>query len=181
LLFEIDKNLRSLEKQAKQTQRYFKLKEKHRELSIQLARITIAEHRKSFQKITKEIDAENDKKIAYAKRVAEKEAQIEKAKTEQIIREKLLASTQRALNDHVNNIRQYESEKKVKNERLRFLTDKSDSLKNQIDQDKKSNDRASFSIKSLEQEKSKAESAHKQKEIEVDVLKLDTQFTVLFF
>jgi len=172
LLFEIEKNLRSLEKQAKQTERYFKLKENYRELSVQIARITIAEHRKSFEKITKENALENDKKIAFSKQVAENSASIQKAKTEQIRREKLLSSGQKALNGHVHSIRQYESEKKIKNERLSFLTDKSDSLKEQIDQDMKSNDRSSFSIKSLEQEKSIAENILREKETEVDHLKL---------
>ena len=171
LLFEIDKNLKSLEKQARQTQRYFKLKEEYKELSIRLARIIIRDHRATFDSITKNIEAENDKKVSFGKLVAEKEASIEKAKTEQITREKELASRQKALNDHVNNIRQYESEKKVKNERLRFLTDKVDTLTSQIDQDKKSNDRAKFSISSLEQEKEKIEKEIKSKENEVEALR----------
>ncbi|MEM6361402.1 MAG: chromosome segregation protein SMC, partial [Bacteroidota bacterium] len=42
-------------------------------------------------------------------------------------------------------------------ERLRFLNDKSENLKDQIDQDKKSNERAAFSIESLKQEMSSAD------------------------
>ncbi len=171
LIFEIDKNLKSLEKQARQTQRYFKLKEEYKELSIQLARIIIRDHKKSFDSISKQIEAENDKKINHGKLVAEKEASVEKAKAEQINREKILSSRQKALNDHVNNIRQYEGEKKVKNERLRFLTDKADNHKAQIDLDKKSNERASFSISSLEQEKDKTTVQLTSKEAEVEALK----------
>ena len=61
------------------------------------------------------------------------------------------------MNDHVNDIRQYESDKKIKNERLRYLNDKSESLKEQINQDKKSNERAAFSIQGLDQEKELAQ------------------------
>ncbi|MEQ9423175.1 MAG: chromosome segregation protein SMC [Cyclobacteriaceae bacterium] len=171
LLFEIEKNLKSLEKQARQTQRYYKLKEEYKELSIQLARIIIRDHQQSFENITRQIEAENDKKLSFGKQVAEKEAGIEKLKADQIQKEKTLASRQKSLNEHVNNIRQYESEKKVKNERLRFLTDKSDNIKGQIDLDKKSNDRAAFSIKSLEQEKVNAEKALHSKQVEVDKLR----------
>ena len=171
LIFEIAKNLKSLEKQAKQSQRYFKLKEEYKELSIQLSRIIIRDHRKSFESISKQIEAENDKKLSHSNQVAEKEAAIEKAKAEQINREKVLSSRQKALNEHVNDIRQYESEKKVKNERLRFLTDNADNLKAQIDLDKKSNDRASFSINSLEQEKDKSEKLLNSKSAEVEALK----------
>ena len=173
LIFEIDKNLKSLEKQAKQTQRYFKLKEEYKELSLLLARIIIRDHQKAFESISKQIENENDKKVNHGKLVREKEAAIQKAKSEQVSREKILASRQKALNDHVNSIRQYESEKKVKNERLRFLTDKADSHKNQIELDKKSNERAAFSISSLEQEKEETERLLNIKKDEVEELRLD--------
>ncbi len=173
LIFEIDKNLKSLEKQARQTERYFKLKKEYKELSVQLARIIIRDHRKSFESISKQIEAENDKKLNHGKQVAKKEAAIEKAKAQQISREKVLSSRQKALNDHVNNIRQYEGEKKVKNERLRFLTDKADNHKSQIDLDKKSNERASFSISSLEQEKDKTTALLKSKEAQVEAFRIE--------
>lgn len=173
LIFEIDKNLKSLEKQAKQTERYFRLKEEYKELSVLLARIIIRDHGKSFESLSKQIEIENDKKLNQGKQVAEKEAAIEKAKTEQINREKILSTRQKALNDHVNNIRQYEGEKKVKNERLRFLTDKADNHKSQIDLDKKSNERAAFSISSLEQEKDKTTVLLNSKEAQVEALRVE--------
>ena len=64
----------------------------------------------------------------------------------------MLSTAQKSLNEHVNQIRQYESDKKIKNERLRFLNDKSDSLKEQLELDKKSNERAAFSLQGLNQE-----------------------------
>lgn len=54
-----------------------------------------------------------------------------------IHKEKLLGSRQKTLNEHVHKIRQFESDKKIKNERLRFLQDKSHQLREQIEQDKK--------------------------------------------
>ena len=157
LLFEIEKNMKSLERQAKQTEKYYKLKEEYKSSSVDLARLTVGNYTSSYQNLTKQIEIENDKKINLNKQVQEKEAELEKAKAELIIKEKTLASRQKALNEHVAKIRQYESEKKVKNERLRFLNDKSENLKDQIDQDKKSNERAAFSIESLKQEMSSAD------------------------
>jgi chromosome segregation protein len=156
LLYEIEGNLKSLEKQARQAQRYYKLKDEYKESSIHLAHVNMARHKKAFDNLNKQIQEENDKKISLTKQVAEKEAAIEKSKTELITKEKALSARQKALNDHVNKIRQYESDKKIKNERLRFLNDKSENLKEQIDQDKKSHDRASFSIDSLINEKQSA-------------------------
>jgi len=152
LLFEIDKNLKSFEKQARQAERYYKLKEEYKSISVSLARKTVSEHRNIFNNLSRQIESENDKKIELNKRVNTKEADLEKLKKGLLEKEKSLAQVQKSLNDFVNQIRQYESDKQVKNERLRFLTDKSDSLKEQIGQDKKSNERSSFSLQGLNQE-----------------------------
>ncbi|MEM6525011.1 MAG: chromosome segregation protein SMC [Bacteroidota bacterium] len=157
LLFEIEKNMKSLERQAKQTEKYYKLKEEYKASSVELAQLTVSNYTSSYQNLTKQIEVDNDKKISLNKQVQEKEALLEKAKAGLIVKEKTLASRQKALNDHIAKIRQYESEKKVKNERLRFLNDKSENLKDQIEQDKKSNERAAFSIESLKQEMSSAD------------------------
>lgn len=157
LLFEIDKNMRSLERQAKQAERYFKLKEEYKKLSISLSIKRIAGHLAQEKMLKVQIDAENDRKVSLLKQIAELEAELSQKKTDILQREKLLSSRQKSLNEHVGKIRQYESDKKIKNERLRYLTDKSDNLKEQIEQDKQSNERAAFSIKSLKQEKDSAE------------------------
>src|SRR5258707_14335808 len=41
LLFEIEKNMKSLEKQAKQTETYYKIKEDYKEKNIQLAKAVV--------------------------------------------------------------------------------------------------------------------------------------------
>jgi chromosome segregation protein len=171
LLFEISKNLKSLEKQAKQTEKYYTTKEEYKKLSIDLAKKTVSAQTESFLGLNKQIEAENDKKISLNKQVIEKEALVENLKADLINKEKLLASRQKTLNEHVHKIRQYESDKKIKNERLRFLTDKSAGLKNQIEQDKKSNERAAFSIQSLSMEKESAEKILAETEAKLTILK----------
>lgn len=159
LLFEIEKNLKSLEKQARQAEKYYKLKEEYKVESVALARKSVAEKSERFKSLEKGIQQESDKKLEINQMMTSQEATIEKGKTELINKEKLLASRQRSLNEHVNKIRQYESERKIKNERLTFLEDKSDNLREQLEADKKSNDRASFSLESLRNE---LEEANKQ-------------------
>ncbi len=153
LLFEIDKNLKSLERQAKQAQKYYQVKEDYKTFSIELAKTTLRQQKEKLETLKKTTQNNNDKKISLNKQLAEKEAQAEKAKADLINKEKTLATRQKSLNEHVNKIRQYESEKKIKNERLRFLNDRSDNLKEIIEQDRKSSERASFSISSLSKEK----------------------------
>ena len=157
LLFEIEKNLKSLEKQARQTERYYKLKEDYKESSVVLARKTVSSHREVFNNLTSQIEAQNDKKVELNKKINTKESEIQALKKTLTEKEKALSEVQKALNDHVNNIRQYESDKKIKNERLRFLNDKSDSLQEQLEQDKKSNERSAFSLQGLNQEREIAE------------------------
>jgi chromosome segregation protein len=171
LLFEIDKNLKSLEKQAKQASKYFEIKAEYRASSINLAKKTIEKHTTSLLETHQKIQEESDLKLQYSTQITESEALLSQLKLDLIQKEKLLATRQKALNDHVNKIRQFESEKKIKNERLKFLETRSQQLREQIDADRKSNDRAGFSIRSLQQEKESAEKMLAEKEIVIAELR----------
>lgn len=152
LLFEIEKNLKSLEKQATQAKKYYELKEDYKGSSIALAKKAMSNQQEHFDTIQQQIQEENDKKLALNALVNEKEAAIEKAKADLITKEKLLSSRQKTLNEHVSKIRQYESDKKIKNERQKFLQDKIETLREQISQDKLSNERAAVSLEGLRNE-----------------------------
>ncbi len=171
LLFEIDKNLKSLEKQAKQAARYFEIKAEYRVASINLAKKSIEKYTKSLVETHSKIQKESDRKLQYQTQIADSEALLSQLKADLILKEKLLASRQKTLNEHVNKIRQFESEKKIKYERLKFLEDRSQQLREQIDADRKSNDRAGFSIRSLQQEKESAEKMLAEKELIVSELR----------
>ncbi|MGL1886863.1 MAG: chromosome segregation protein SMC [Reichenbachiella sp.] len=153
LLFEIDKNLKSLERQAKQAQKYYQIKEDYKDYSVELAKKTVHQQKGTIDVLRKSIEKSNILKVGLNKQLAEKEAMSQQSKTDLLNKEKLLGTRQKTLNDHVHKIRSYESEKKIKNERLRFLNDKSDNLKELIEQDRKSSERSSFSIDGLESEK----------------------------
>ncbi|MDH5380999.1 MAG: chromosome segregation protein SMC, partial [Cyclobacteriaceae bacterium] len=157
LLFEIDKNMKSLEKQARQTEKYYQLKEEYKTLSLQLASLILKKQNQNIENFQKQIENENDKRLQTQNQITTLDSQLEKAKTDLILKEKTLSSRQKTLNGKVAEIRHYENEKKIKSERLRFLNDKTDSLKEQIELDKKSSDRASFSIKGLYSELEEAE------------------------
>ena len=173
LLFEIEKNMKSLEKQAKQTETYYRIKEEYKEKSIQLAKVVVHKQKETFSTIQKQVESENDRKTQLTAQVADHEAAIEKAKAELLLKEKTLSTRQKTINDHVSKIRQFESEKQLKNERLRFLNDRVNNLRDQIDQDKKSNERARFSIQSLEAERSSAQQILDDIAAKVEALRLD--------
>ena len=171
ILFEIEKNLKSLEKQAKQTARYFEIKQEYKEASINLAKKSVQKHADSLVTLNQKVQHEQDRKLAVNTKITEKEALLEFSKADLILKEKLLSSRQKTLNEHVNKIRQFESDKKIKNERLRFLEDRAQKLREQIDADRKSNDRAGFSIRSLEQESESAQKMLAEKEMIVEELR----------
>src|SRR5688572_7229884 len=173
LLFEIEKNMKSLEKQARQTETYYRIKEEYKQKSIHLAKVVVNKQKEKFNSITAEIAAENDRKVAITSDIAEKEAAIEKAKAELIVKEKTLSSRQKAINEFVSRIRHYESEKQIKNERLKYLNDRANGLREQIEQDRKSNERARFSIQSLENEKEGAEQILRDINLKLDHLKAE--------
>lgn len=173
LLFEIEKNLKSLEKQAKQAQKYYQIKEDYKVLSVELAKKNVQVQKQEFDSLTKRVEVEQDKKVSLNKQISENDASIQKAKAELVNKEKLLASRQKTLNEHVNDIRQYESDKKIKNERLRFLNDRSDNLKEVIEQDRKSSERASFSISSLNKEKGTSDKILKEVTQKLNVIQED--------
>ncbi len=173
LLFEIEKNMKSLEKQARQTETFYRIKEEYKQKSIQLAKLVVKQQKEKFDSINKQVASENDRKTQLAAEIAEKEALIEKSKAELIEKENTLSSRQKAINEFVGKIRHYESEKQIKNERLRFLNDRAASLKDQIEQDKASNERARFSIQSLEAEKESAEAMLREISTKADSLKAE--------
>ncbi|MCS6823446.1 MAG: chromosome segregation protein SMC [Cytophagaceae bacterium] len=171
LLFEINKNLKSLEKQAKQTEKYFQIKEEYKQVSIELAKVSLHGLRQELAELHKKLDDNNNAKAQLASRIAEAESNSEKQKADLLNKEKLLASRQKTLNEHVNKIRNFESDKKIKNERLKLLNDRYTSLQSQIEQDKANTDKAEADIQRLEQEKTGALQAFETISKELEQLK----------
>lgn len=135
LLHEINKNLSVLEKQARQAQQYFKLKEEYKYWSVALAQKTVSVHRETFIKLGKQMDAEQDRKLSLQTQLANQEAAMEREKVALVQKEQLLASRQKTLNELLNRIRHHESEKKIRAERRNLLIEKRASLQEQIAHD----------------------------------------------
>jgi chromosome segregation protein len=157
LLFEITKNMKALEKQAKQAQLYYKLKQEYRHWSVELARKTVRHQSESFMALGKQIDAESERKNQLNAQLSQKEEQLEAEKADLINKEKLLSSRQKAFNEHVSRIRQYESERKIKHERLHFLKDRSTTLREQLTKDEEGNQQVKKALETLHLEQRSAE------------------------
>ncbi|MBA3649663.1 MAG: chromosome segregation protein SMC [Chitinophagales bacterium] len=128
LLFEIENNLKALEGQAKKTERYYKLKEEYRNLSIELALFTLDDFKKSFDSLKSSQQQEEEKKIAQETQIILLEATLQKEKSENILKEKRMIAAQREQNEFVTAIRQKENEKNILSENLKFKEDKKQSI-----------------------------------------------------
>src|SRR5437763_5471547 len=92
LLFEIERNMKTLESQSKKTERYYKLKEQYKELSSELALVTIASSRTSFDQLQKEEEKQIEERIAFEAKVDESEAELQKSKLLALDKEKELSA-----------------------------------------------------------------------------------------
>src|ERR1700750_2311933 len=115
LLFEIEKNLKTLENQAKKTERYYQLKEQYKSLSIALASFRISSFSESLIRIEEQEQKHKEEKSGIVTQIDTLEASLQQQKLDSLTREKNLSVQQKATNEYVSKIRAYESEKKIKN------------------------------------------------------------------
>lgn len=152
LLFEIEKNLKTLESQARKAERYYKLKEQYRELSIQLATHRIAFFRTDLDALETQEQNQQVNRSELSTRIDQQEAELQKLKLGSINQERNLSVQQRATNELVSKIRTYESEKKIKNEQMRFLQEKETRLAGELEKDKNQLSHIKYNIKRLNEE-----------------------------
>jgi chromosome segregation protein len=132
LLFEIDSNLKTLEKQAKRTQRYFDLKAEYKELAIDLAVLKLSTFKDDYKKLEKQIEVETDKYRQIDVESIQLEANIEKEKKNNVENEQLLSERQRELNSIVGRIRGTENQKGLSQQRKSFIVQNVQKMTEQI-------------------------------------------------
>lgn len=167
LLAEIEKNLNSLERQAKQAERYFRLKEQYKKASISYAYQRIKRERDAFLLLNDKLENETGKKEELQRLEANKEVVLEQKKQEVLQYEQHYSQKQKNLNNHLGQLRNLENEKKLKNERLSFSTEKTSSLKDQITQDSENKDNVYQSILQLEAQRGSAKKMWQELELEL--------------
>ena len=169
LVYEIEKNLRSLKRQAKQTEKYHKYKDEYKIISINVAlevsKTTMSSLKEQKQKLTK-IENENTKVITD---LAKKNSKLESAKSSLIPYEKKLLKLQKKLNQVLDKIRNFEESKRMKSQKAKMLIEKIEDLRDRIKYDTESNKRSEFSISSIQKEISSNEKELKKV---VDKLKI---------
>ncbi len=157
LLFELEKNLRSLERQAKQAERYLKLKEKYRLHSLAYAQKALERFLITQQDLSLKLKTENQSKENLTAQLRQIEQTLEQEKTKIEHFEQALTYKQKLSNEHLGKIRNLENEKKIRQEKIFFLNEKIEKIRNQIQQDISQKALIKQKKQQLEAEKNNAE------------------------
>ncbi len=121
LLFEINANLKSLEKQAKRTKRYFELKDKYKQYSTNLAILKVSNLKERQRELGGKLEKEEDRFRQYEIEISKLEAQLEAERKANLDKEKALSDRQRELNNLVGHIRGMENDKRMHQQKQQFL------------------------------------------------------------
>lgn len=152
IVYEIEKNLKSLENQAKKTERYYKLKEQYKAWSLKLSAFRISGILKSVKTIEHQSLEEETKRVALLSNISQSEASLQQVKQDSLIKEQNLAIQQKSLNQQLSEIRNFETEKKIKNEQLSNFKKQEEQLNNGINQDKQQKNHVHYQLKRLQEE-----------------------------
>ncbi len=120
LLYEIESNLKMLEKQARRTRRYFELKESYKQLSLELASWRSAGLKRKFESLAASVQEQEDAFRQIAVEMRQTEARLEAERKAHLDKEQLLSSRQRELNALIGDIRSMEADKRMLQQQARF-------------------------------------------------------------
>ncbi|MDX1939894.1 MAG: chromosome segregation protein SMC [Saprospiraceae bacterium] len=121
LLFEIEGNLSTLEKQAKRTKRYFEIREEYKLLSVDLGLIKVATLRESQREVQTQLEKEEHAYRQLEIETREIEAHLEKERKTNLDTEKTLSERQRELNHLVGQIKNTEADKRMQEQKKQFV------------------------------------------------------------
>ena len=132
VLFEIRKNMKALEKQARQAEEYYSIKEGYKAAALAHARLSMAAKARSLQELKAKIADCQEQRAAFSAAIASRESELEKIKAGLLQEEKTLSSRQKTLNDFVGKIREIENRKKIREDRFQFYGARREKLEEEI-------------------------------------------------
>jgi chromosome segregation protein len=132
LLFEIEGNMKALEKQAKRTKKYFEIKDDYKQLSMNLAARSITKLKDQYKTLEGNVSQATDSYQNLQKEIDLKEAALQREKKLHLDKEILLSQKQKELNQLVSDLRSTENEKDLTQQRIEFNSKALTSLEQSI-------------------------------------------------
>jgi len=152
ILFELEANLKSLERQAKRTKKYYDLKTEYKDLSVKNAVVGQKEALAKEQTLKSELLLLNEKYNESTKLLHELEAEVEKNKKDNLESEQLLSHKQKEFNEITDKIRTKENELEIKKQNIEFALQNIRRAENNQNQFKKSSEEIAEIIRLKEEE-----------------------------
>jgi chromosome segregation protein len=152
VLFEIGKNMKTLERQAKQAIKYFQLKEDYKKHSLEFARRNISQYQQTMERLEQDVQRETALKEDYVGAVTEAEDAIADQKEELNRTQEQLGEMQKTMQVQTAKLRQLENDIKLKAERGTYLKERITQLRQQISQDSSNVEHIQESIGQLRDE-----------------------------
>ena len=121
ILFELEANLKTLERQAKRTQKYYDLKTEYKELSVNKAYIGQKEALAQEAELKSQLLIFNEKYNETSKVIHELEADVEANKKANLDSEQALSAKQKEYNEVVDALRTKENELEIKKQNVEFI------------------------------------------------------------
>ncbi len=121
ILFEIEGNLKALEKQASRAEKFIDLKEQYKTLSLELAYLETQEIYTKNLSLQKNLEIELDRLRETESKHHLAEADLEASKKSILDEEQSLSSFQKELNAHIHHIQELENNKRIGDQKLEFL------------------------------------------------------------
>ncbi len=128
LLFEIETNLKDLEKQARKAERFIKIREQYKDISIMLQLMKYDKITESYKEVRGSIESELSKYREFETDITKKEAELQQQKNNILESEKNLSDFQHKINEHVDDLRKNENEKQLLKQKLEFDKNKISAL-----------------------------------------------------
>jgi chromosome segregation protein len=118
LLFEIEQQMKSFERQAKRTEKFNRLKDKYRETSLIIAHRDLKSKTEALSHINQSIESTEDAKRQLITKKSTTEAELEKLKTAILTHEKSLSTEQAAFNRLIEELGSAENQKNLVNQKI---------------------------------------------------------------
>jgi chromosome segregation protein len=151
LMHEIDKNMKGLERQAKQAEKYFSTKEAYEKFSIALAKRQVKSNSDDFVELNTSINEILAQKETLTTEQENLEKSIEDQKNTATEQEKIIAEKKRYLSSQIDKINHLQNEKVRNEDRTQFLTKNRQQIEEQLLQDESGTEQAGSSLETLQQ------------------------------
>ncbi|AKD04773.1 chromosome segregation protein SMC [Pontibacter korlensis] len=175
LLHEIGKNMKTLERQAKQAVKYFNLKDDYKKHSLEFARRNISQYQHTLERLEQDVQQESILKEQYITAVTVAEDAIAGQKEELNDTQERLSEMQRTMQVQTAKLRQLENDIKLKSERSTYLKERMQQLRQQISQDTANVEHTQESILELRDELMTVQDSFAEAEEQVAAMKEQLQ------